>query len=173
MGQEIVVENESAGDYRQQTTDFQQRHDTSKNHGLLDSPGANEPHQGHNDDQQKTWRKFDQRTEISDRSQGNRAGSNQPGGHNKEPDAETQCSLVKALLHELRCTWHPDLLSAADLMALSDEIRNAGADRLVIQEHRPAGCGASLPEIVAGDREQAGLDALARPFRVFFVRGAP
>lgn len=75
--------------------------------------------------------------------------------------------------YELRCTWHPELLSAADLMALSDEIRNAGADRLLIQEHRPAGCGASLPEIGAGDREQAGLDALALRFRDFSVRGSP
>jgi pyruvate formate lyase activating enzyme len=75
--------------------------------------------------------------------------------------------------YELRCTWHPELLSAADLMALSDEIRNAGADRLVIQAHRPAGCGARLPEIGAGDRERAGLDALTTRFRCFAVRGSP
>jgi pyruvate formate lyase activating enzyme len=81
--------------------------------------------------------------------------------------------LASGVDHELRCTWHPDLLSAADLMALSDEIRNAGADRLVIQEHRPAGCGARLPEIGAGDRERAGLDALATRFRCFAVRGSP
>jgi hypothetical protein len=48
-----------------------------------------------------------------------------------------------------------------------------GADRLVIQEHRPAGCGARLPEIGAGDRERAGLDALATRFRYFSVRGSP
>ncbi len=75
--------------------------------------------------------------------------------------------------YELRCTWHPELLSADDLMALSNEIRHAGADRLVIQAHRPAGCGTRLPEIVASDLEQAGLDALAARFRDFSVRGGP
>lgn len=74
--------------------------------------------------------------------------------------------------HELRCTWHPAWLSAADLLALSDEIRNAGADRLVIQEHRPAGRGALHTEIVATDRTQAGLDLLSARFRHFTLRMA-
>jgi pyruvate formate lyase activating enzyme len=75
--------------------------------------------------------------------------------------------------HELRCTWHPDLLSGAELSDLADEALAVGTDRLVIQEHRPAGCGARLPEIGAGDRERAGLDALATRFRYFSVRGSP
>ncbi|PIX96649.1 MAG: anaerobic ribonucleoside-triphosphate reductase activating protein [Hydrogenophilales bacterium CG_4_10_14_3_um_filter_63_21] len=74
--------------------------------------------------------------------------------------------------HELRCTWHPAWLSAADLLALSDEIRNAGADRLVIQEHRPAGREAFHAEIVATDRERAGLDLLSTRFRHFALRMA-
>jgi pyruvate formate lyase activating enzyme len=75
--------------------------------------------------------------------------------------------------HEARCTWHPDLLSGAELSDLADEALAVGTDRLVIQEHRPAGCGARLPEIGAGDRERAGLDALATRFRYFSVRGSP
>jgi len=63
-------------------------------------------------------------------------------------------------------------LSAADLLALSDEIRNAGADRLVIQEHRPAGREAFHAEIVATDRERAGLDLLSTRFRHFALRMA-
>lgn len=44
---------------------------------------------------------------------------------------------------ELRCTWCPDLLSAADLDNLGYELIALGANRLVIQECRPRDAPAS------------------------------
>ena len=49
--------------------------------------------------------------------------------------------------YELRCTWHPDLLPAADLATLGDELIAQGANRLVVQECRPTGHAAALPTV--------------------------
>lgn len=79
--------------------------------------------------------------------------------------------LRAGVAYELRCTWHPDLLSAAELEALADEIRAAGADRLVIQAHRPAGRGAGRTMSGPLDRDRAGFDSLASRFDQFTLRG--
>lgn len=50
--------------------------------------------------------------------------------------------LASGVDHELRCTWHPDLLSPADLIVMADELQAKGADRLVVQECRTTWIGA-------------------------------
>lgn len=74
--------------------------------------------------------------------------------------------------YELRCTWHPDLLSAADLAALADEVTALGGDRLVLQEYRADGCAEALPGIRPGQFESAGGHGLARRFARFALRPA-
>lgn len=49
--------------------------------------------------------------------------------------------------HELRCTWHPELLSPEDLARLLDEIRDLTTAKLVLQEYRSLGCVEPLPEL--------------------------
>ncbi len=72
--------------------------------------------------------------------------------------------------HELRCTWHPDLLSAADLANLGDELIALGANRLVIQECRPTGHAAALPTMPPARHDDLG--ALADRFAHFALRAA-
>jgi pyruvate formate lyase activating enzyme len=47
--------------------------------------------------------------------------------------------LAAGVPHQLRCTWHPDLLSDADLAQLGLELEALGARRLVLQPCRPEG----------------------------------
>jgi pyruvate formate lyase activating enzyme len=70
--------------------------------------------------------------------------------------------------HELRCTWHPDLLPATELAALRDELGALGANRLVVQECRPPGRAASLPPIPPGH----GIGDQANRFEHFALRAA-
>jgi pyruvate formate lyase activating enzyme len=72
--------------------------------------------------------------------------------------------------HELRCTWHPDLLSSADLTNLGDELQALGADRLVVQACRPTGQAACLPTIPPGRHD--GIGELAGRFAHFVLRAA-
>lgn len=72
--------------------------------------------------------------------------------------------------HELRCTWHPDLLPATDLAALRDELTALGTDCLVVQECRPTGRAAALPAIPPGRRY--GIGELAGRFEHFTLRAA-
>ncbi len=72
--------------------------------------------------------------------------------------------------YELRCTWRPDLLSAADLANLGDELIALGANRLVIQECRPTGQAATLNAIPPARRD--GIGALAGRFAHFALRAA-
>ncbi|MDP2788037.1 MAG: anaerobic ribonucleoside-triphosphate reductase activating protein [Pseudomonadota bacterium] len=69
--------------------------------------------------------------------------------------------------YELRCTWHPDLLSAADLASLGDELQALGADRLVLQECRPTGRASAIPP---GWHDDDGVTKLAGRFRHFTLR---
>ena len=78
--------------------------------------------------------------------------------------------LVAGVDHELRCTWHPDLLSEVDLDTLANELLERGADRLVVQECRPAGRGADLSTILPIQQERGGLSALAERFAHFTLR---
>ena len=80
--------------------------------------------------------------------------------------------LAAGIDHELRCTWHPDLLSAADLATLADELLDRGAGRLVVQECRPSGCGADLPAILPVQHASGGVSALAARFGDFTLRPA-
>lgn len=72
--------------------------------------------------------------------------------------------------YELRCTWCPDLLSAADLDNLGYELIALGANRLVIQECRPTGHAATLNAIPPARRD--GIGALASRFAHFALRTA-
>lgn len=80
--------------------------------------------------------------------------------------------LSAGIDHELRCTWHPDLLSDADLECLGEELEAAGAKRLVLQEYRAAGCARPLPEIRTAQIESPGIIALAARMKDFTLRSA-
>lgn len=59
--------------------------------------------------------------------------------------------LESGVDYEARCTWHPELLSAADLATLGDELQAQGVSRLVLQECRPTGhSAASSPSTESG-----------------------
>jgi pyruvate formate lyase activating enzyme len=72
--------------------------------------------------------------------------------------------LQSGVDYELRCTWHPDLLSAAELRALGDELQALGADRLVVQECRVAGLAEALPAVQPQQRNSGGVPVLAECF---------
>lgn len=55
--------------------------------------------------------------------------------------------LESGIEYELRCTWHPDLLTTVDMETLADELLALGADRLVVQECRPTFYGVKLSSI--------------------------
>jgi pyruvate formate lyase activating enzyme len=78
--------------------------------------------------------------------------------------------LAAGIDYELRCTWHPDLLSAVELDTLGNELLERGADRLVVQECRPAGRGADLSTILPFQQERGGLSVLAERFAHFTLR---
>lgn len=82
--------------------------------------------------------------------------------------------LNAQVAYELRCTWHPELLSAAELKTLADELLALGADRLVVQECRVSGLGGALPAILASQHESGGINALAERFggQAFALRPA-
>ncbi len=63
--------------------------------------------------------------------------------------------LVAGVDHELRCTWHPDLLSEVDLDTLANELLERGAD---------------LSTILPIQQERGGLSALAERFAHFTLR---
>jgi len=78
--------------------------------------------------------------------------------------------LAAGMEHELRCTWHPDLLSDADLENLGAELVALGADRLVLQQYRVEGCARPLPGVRADPLESPGISALARRIKDFSLR---
>lgn len=80
--------------------------------------------------------------------------------------------LAAGVAHELRCTWHPDLLSDADLENLGAELAALGADRLVLQEYRAEGCTRPLSGIRAAQLETPGISALAARIGHFSLRPA-
>lgn len=80
--------------------------------------------------------------------------------------------LAAGMEYELRCTWHPDLLSDADLEQLGQELEAVGARRLVLQAYRAEGCARSLPGIRAAQLETPGIRALAGKIEAFSLRPA-
>lgn len=78
--------------------------------------------------------------------------------------------VTSGVNYELRCTWHPDLLSAADLEKMTDQLIRTGADRLVIQVYRAIGTTSTLSPINTGDTNQANFSFLAKRLRQFEVR---
>ena len=86
--------------------------------------------------------------------------------------ASLRLILAAGVDHELRCTWHPDLLSAAELEILGEELRAAGADRLVLQEARARGHAEGWPAITPSCRDGGGIASLAGGFASFAVRAA-
>lgn len=72
--------------------------------------------------------------------------------------------------YELRCTWHPDLLSAADLENMADQVIHSGADRLVIQIYRAVGNTGTLSHIDTGDLRHGNFSSLAKRLRQFTIR---
>lgn len=82
--------------------------------------------------------------------------------------ASLRMIMDSAIEHEVRCTWHPRLLDEADLRALVGDLREVGADKLVLQEYRAAGAVTPLPDIVTADR--AGLPELANGLRCLIHR---
>lgn len=86
--------------------------------------------------------------------------------------ASLRLILEAGVDYELRCTWHPALLSAAELAMLGEELRAAGADRLVLQEARARGHAAGWPAIAPSCHDGAGLASLAGGLATFAVRAA-
>lgn len=78
--------------------------------------------------------------------------------------------LAAGIDYELRCTWHPDLLSDADLECLGAELESAGAERLVLQAYRAEGCARPLPGIRSAQLESPGIQALAERIPGFCLR---
>lgn len=74
--------------------------------------------------------------------------------------------------HEIRCTWHPDLLAASDLARMADELQTLDADRLVVQVCQPAGRAGALAPIPPGRFADSGVQDLARRFAHFNLRPA-
>lgn len=78
--------------------------------------------------------------------------------------------IASGVNYELRCTWHPDLLSVADLENMTDQLARTDADRLVIQVYRAIGdVGAPAP-IDADDMKQADFSYPAKRLQQFTVR---
>lgn len=71
--------------------------------------------------------------------------------------------------YELRCTWRPELLSAA---ASPSWVTNCkpGVDRLLVQECRPTGLAAALSPIPPERHD--GIGELAGRFEYFALRPA-
>lgn len=80
--------------------------------------------------------------------------------------------LAAGVEHELRCTWHPELLSDADLENLGAELAAHGADRLVLQVYRGEGCARHLPGIRAAQLDTPGIRGLAERIEHFSLRPA-
>ena len=78
--------------------------------------------------------------------------------------------LAAGIEHELRCTWHPDLLSDADLECLGRELEAVCANQLMLQEYRAEGCARPLPGIRQAQLESPGISALAKRIEGFSLR---
>ncbi len=81
------------------------------------------------------------------------------GVPNSAEAAFTSLRLLQTagVAYELRCTWHPHLLTAQDMTELGLELAVLGEDRLVVQECRPHGCAQTLGEAVPGPETFAGV----------------
>ena len=62
------------------------------------------------------------------------------------------CSLDRVLesgiVHEIRTTWHPALLSASDMVAMARHLARAGAKAWIIQPYRNPGASARQGELI-------------------------
>lgn len=72
--------------------------------------------------------------------------------------------------YELRCTWHPELLSAVDLEKMADRLIRSGADRLIIQIYRAAGNIRPLSRVDPSDLTRGNFSSLAKRLRQFTIR---
>ncbi len=85
---------------------------------------------------------------------------------------------LKALLesgvdHEIRTTWHPALLSEAEILEMAKELSGMGVERYVIQGFQPKGCGDSGLKGVGAGREIMSAElrsTLSSLFNSFMVR---
>jgi len=71
---------------------------------------------------------FDRYAKVTRSEQGHRA------------EASFRHLLASGVSHEIRTTWHPALLSAADLHSMAQTLEEAGCRQWVIQRFRPEGC---------------------------------
>lgn len=84
--------------------------------------------------------------------------------------ASLNCVLASGVEMEARTTWHPDLLSAADIERIGHELAQRGVRHWAIQAYRHHGTNASLSnQTVYSSQVPEGLDAL---FEHFEFRGA-
>lgn len=63
--------------------------------------------------------------------------------------------------YQLRCTWHPEFLSPAELEALGDELRSRGGERLTLQICRPRGRAEGFAEVPATALAEGDMASLA------------
>lgn len=70
--------------------------------------------------------------------------------------------LARSVDHELRCTWHPSLLSGQDLERLLAQVEALGGGGVILQPYRRAGCADPLPEVPPSAAERL-LTELGRP----------
>ncbi|MFH1045291.1 MAG: anaerobic ribonucleoside-triphosphate reductase activating protein [Pseudomonadota bacterium] len=77
--------------------------------------------------------------------------------------------LASGIDCEFRTTWHAGILSPAELERLTRTLADLGVRRYALQEFRASGGVGFCPE---GVSVAADLDALARRFPFFCVRGA-
>jgi pyruvate formate lyase activating enzyme len=80
--------------------------------------------------------------------------------------------LAAGVAYELRCTWHPDLLSDADLAQLGLDLEALGVRCLVLQACRSEGCAQPLRELSPAHWETPGVYALSQRLEHFSRRRA-
>jgi pyruvate formate lyase activating enzyme len=89
-----------------------------------------------------------------------------PGG--EAARSSLQLLRESGVEHEVRTTWHPDLLGEQDLMDMAGELEQAGSRRWVLQVFRPDGCAdeglrarspGDLPEVLLA---REGLEVVWR-----------
>lgn len=92
----------------------------------------------------------------------------------KSAAAALDLVLQSGVAHEIRTTVHPDWLSASELLALGQVLRQSGVNNYVVQLYRPDGCVAQVTSSAdpACYLDTACAHQLVGMFAQFQLRGA-
>lgn len=70
----------------------------------------------------------------------------QIAGSGERARASLEAVVASGVDFEARTTWHPDLLSPDDLVAIGHQLAQAGVSHWAVQAYRPIGTNGSLPD---------------------------